>query len=81
MKKRTVNVHEAKTTLSQLLEAVERGEPVTIARNGKPVADLVPSSAHTDRVPGTFPELSDYVDLDKSLRKGVCEAFEGRGKS
>ena len=38
----TVNVHEAKTTLSKLLAAVERGERVTIARAGKPVADLVP---------------------------------------
>jgi prevent-host-death family protein len=36
-----VNVHEAKTQLSRLLEAVERGETVTIARNGKPVAELV----------------------------------------
>lgn len=36
-----VNVHEAKSQLSKLLEAVERGETVTIARNGKPVAELV----------------------------------------
>lgn len=38
----TVNVYEAKTQLSKLLELVERGESVTIARAGKPVADLVP---------------------------------------
>lgn len=38
---RQVNVHEAKTQLSRLLEEVERGEEVTIARNGKPVARLV----------------------------------------
>ena len=37
-----VNVHEAKCSLSKLLEAVERGERVIIARAGKPVADLVP---------------------------------------
>jgi len=37
-----VNVHAAKTQLSQLLEAVERGEEVVIARNGRPVARLVP---------------------------------------
>ena len=36
----TVNVHEAKTHLSRLLEAVERGEEVVIARAGKPVATL-----------------------------------------
>jgi prevent-host-death family protein len=37
---KTVNVHEAKTTLSKLLEEVERGETIVIARNGKPVATL-----------------------------------------
>ncbi|MEP6648642.1 MAG: type II toxin-antitoxin system prevent-host-death family antitoxin [Lapillicoccus sp.] len=37
-----VNVHEAKSTLSQLLELVEKGELVIVARAGKPVADLVP---------------------------------------
>jgi prevent-host-death family protein len=36
-----VNVHEAKTQLSRLLELVEQGEVVTIARHGKPVAELV----------------------------------------
>ena len=35
-----MNVHEAKTHLSRLLEAVERGEEVIIARAGKPVATL-----------------------------------------
>lgn len=37
----SVNVHEAKTTLSALLaEVEERGEVVLICRNGKPVAEL-----------------------------------------
>ena len=36
----TVNIHEAKTHLSRLIEAVERGEEVVIARAGKPVATL-----------------------------------------
>jgi len=38
----TVNVHEAKTHLSRLLERVERGDEIVIARAGKPVAKLVP---------------------------------------
>lgn len=38
----TVNTHEAKTRLSALLEAVDKGERVRICRNGKPVADLCP---------------------------------------
>ena len=38
----TVNIHDAKTHLSNLLARVEDGETITIARAGKPVADLVP---------------------------------------
>ena len=37
-----LNVHEAKTRLSHLLELVESGETVIIARQGQPVAELVP---------------------------------------
>jgi antitoxin (DNA-binding transcriptional repressor) of toxin-antitoxin stability system len=36
-----VNVHEAKTQLSRLLQEVEEGEEIVIARNGEPVAKLV----------------------------------------
>jgi prevent-host-death family protein len=44
----TVNTHEAKTRLSALLAAVERGELVRICRNGKPVAELRPASTAPD---------------------------------
>jgi prevent-host-death family protein len=37
-----VNVHEAKSQLSRLLQEVEEGEEIVIARNGRPVAKLVP---------------------------------------
>ncbi len=37
-----VNIHEAKTTLSKLIEAAERGEDVVISRAGKPAVVLVP---------------------------------------
>ena len=37
-----VNVHEAKAQLSRLLELVEEGETVVIARHGRPIAELVP---------------------------------------
>jgi prevent-host-death family protein len=36
-----VNMHEAKTRLSKLVELVERGERVVIARNGAPIVELV----------------------------------------
>ncbi|GAC1540988.1 MAG: hypothetical protein NVS2B17_17840 [Candidatus Velthaea sp.] len=37
---KTVDVHEAKATLSRLLEEVERGETIVIARNGQAIAEL-----------------------------------------
>ena len=39
----TINIHAAKTRLSQLVARVEKGERITIARAGKPVAQLVPA--------------------------------------
>ncbi|CAN5570425.1 type II toxin-antitoxin system Phd/YefM family antitoxin [soil metagenome] len=51
----TVNIHEAKTHLSRLVERVEAGEEVVIARAGRPVARLVPFRRRTEpRVPGAW---------------------------
>ena len=46
---RQVNVHEAKTKLSQLLAEVEGGWEIILARNGKPVARLVPFAAASEK--------------------------------
>jgi len=43
----TVNIHDAKTHLSRLVERVEAGEEIVIARGGKPVARLVPLGLRT----------------------------------
>jgi prevent-host-death family protein len=48
-KKDTVNVHEAKTHLSRLLERVASGDEITIAKAGKPVARLIPAGASGER--------------------------------
>lgn len=50
-----VNVYEAKTQLSRLLDQVAAGEDVVIARAGRPVARLVPYvRARPPRVPGAW---------------------------
>jgi prevent-host-death family protein len=50
---KTVNVHEAKTHLSKLLERVMNGEQIIIAKAGKPVALLSPIvEAPPQRTPG-----------------------------
>lgn len=47
-----VNVHEAKTQLSKLLERVHAGEEIVIAKNGEPYARLVPLAQPKPREPG-----------------------------
>ena len=50
-----VNIHEAKTHLSRLVERVEAGEEIVIARAGRPIARLVPYRARTKpRTPGSW---------------------------
>lgn len=49
-----VNVHYAKTHLSKLLERVQRGAEITLAKAGKPVAKLVPLKTRQGRVPGGY---------------------------
>ena len=71
----TVNVHEAKTHLSRLLERVEAGEVVTIARAGKPIADLVPHS-RVDIVWGTLGgRIEIAADFDAPDQE-LVELFE-----
>lgn len=57
---RKVNIHEAKTTLSQLVEAAEAGEKVVLARAGKPVVQLVrlkkPAGVRLGVLKGMFPD-------------------------
>ena len=48
-----VNIHEAKTHLSRLLEKVQQGEEVVIAKAGKPIAKLVKIEAESKRVLGS----------------------------
>jgi prevent-host-death family protein len=73
----TINVYEAKTQLSRLLERVEGGEEIVIARAGKPVAKLVPL-APRKRTPGFWVgqlELSEDWD-SAEVNKQIADEFE-----
>jgi len=73
---RRVNVHEAKTGLSRLLEEVEAGERVVIARAGKPVAVLVPFKAAVKRRKlGQFAGQAKIHDDFDELPDDIAEAF------
>ncbi len=62
-----VNIHDAKTQLSRLLEDVEAGERIVIARAGEPVAVLVPYKAAVRRRKlGLFAgEATIHADFDE----------------
>ena len=55
-----VGVYDAKTQLPRLLEAVERGEIVTITRHGRPVARLVPVTSSQRTVLETIEAIRDF---------------------
>ena len=55
---RVVNVHEAKTHLSRLLEDVRAGEEIILAKAGRPYARLVPLEAPAERELGFMPGLA-----------------------
>ncbi len=74
----TVNVHEAKTHLSRLLEAVEAGEDVVIARAGKPIARLVPASTRTQpRTPGAWRGQGWIAEDFDETSEELIAAFHG----
>jgi prevent-host-death family protein len=61
-----VGAFEAKNKLAALLDAVERGEEVTITRRGKPVAKLVRHELAVDRA-----KAIAAAEQLRSMRKGV----------
>jgi prevent-host-death family protein len=61
MSGRVVNIHAAKTRLSQLVARAEKGERIVIARAGKPVAELGPARRPTR---GSLPPGDPLLNLD-----------------
>jgi antitoxin (DNA-binding transcriptional repressor) of toxin-antitoxin stability system len=72
-----VNVHQAKTHLSQLLQEVERGEEVVIARSGVPVARLVAWQAPAQPVaaPGA---MRGKIEMADDFDAPLDELFDAR---
>lgn len=77
-----VNVHEAKTHLSKLLERVENGETIVIARAGKPVAELIGFKPKADFVFGGLKHLvwSDDPDIFTEKDTEIAEMFDLDGE-
>jgi prevent-host-death family protein len=75
----TVNLYEAKTNLSQLVERAAAGEEIIIAKAGRPLARLVPLAKRTTPRPlGLFAgEVEVGPDFDDPLPEDLLRAFEG----
>ena len=71
-----VNIHEAKTRLSQLLADVEAGEEIVIARAGKPIARLVAEAPERViyRRPGAM--KGEFVWNEEAWKAGDAEILE-----
>lgn len=67
MTDKVVNIHAAKTRLSQLVARAEKGERITIARAGKPVAELGPPRRGRR---ATLPADDPLLNLDKFAVEG-----------
>jgi prevent-host-death family protein len=77
--RRQVNIHEAKTSLSKLVERVEAGEEIVIARAGTPVAKLVAFTPRT--APRRLGPLNGRFkipdDFNRPLPESILKDFEG----
>ncbi len=74
-----VNIHEAKTNLSQLLSHVSSGEEVIIAKSGNPIARLLPfNKPKSQRQPRLDVGLVEIIgDFNAPLDNELIKEFEG----
>ena len=75
---KTVNIHEAKTHLSKLLQLVEQGEPFIIARAGKPLAKVEAYQKELlPRIGFMKGRISVPDDFDTMFAEEIEEMFYG----
>ena len=75
-----INIHQAKTQFSRLVERVAGGEEIIIAKSGKPVARLVPyAPKRTARRPGAMRGMIRIKkNFDAPLPKEILASFAGK---
>jgi prevent-host-death family protein len=78
---RTVNIHEAKTHLSRLVEEAARGKPFIIAKSGRPVAKVTaldaPTGAQVRRLGFLTGEIAVPDDFDQMGSTEIEQLFGG----
>jgi len=82
---KTVNIHEAKTHLSRLIEEAVKGEPFIIAKAGKPVVRVTaidtPQPVPARRTGFLAGQISIPEDFDRMDADEIADLFEGGDKS
>lgn len=72
-----VNIYEAKTRLSELVDRAAAGEEIIIAKAGRPAARLIPFDARPKRAPGRWRgRVRIAASFDAPLDGALLEAFE-----
>jgi prevent-host-death family protein len=76
---KSVNIHEAKTHLSRLVERVQAGEEIVIAKAGRPAARLVPmeDARRPVKIGGLKPAVPVPDDFNTMFEREIEAAFAG----
>ncbi len=80
---RTINIHEAKTHLSRLVDEVEQGNSFIIAKAGRPKAKVVPISTSREEtlkrrlgfMKGTYSVPDNFEEIDRKLDREIEKMF------
>ena len=78
---KTVNIHEAKTQLSRLVEEASKGEPFVIAKAGKPMVKVTalgaPAAGEVKRIGFMTGQISVPDDFDRLGEEEIERLFTG----
>ncbi len=78
---KTVNMHEAKTHLSRLVDLAEKGEPFIIAKAGRPAVKVMAIDAEAPKPVKRRGFLAGQItvpeDFDEMMRDEIIALFEG----
>ena len=79
MTRKIVNMHEAKSTLSRLVERALKGDEIVVSKAGRPLVRLVPVvRAAKGRRPGRWKGQVSIARDFNSLPEDILDAFEGK---
>lgn len=75
-----INIHQAKTHFSKIIDQVMQGEEIIIAKAGKPAAKLIPiDTKKPARKPGILKgKITISADFDTPLSDDILDSFEGK---